>query len=198
MLVFSNPPSIVRHLRPLLSLPHSPVTIIAAFSEPAPSFNLLQLVSRYLEEYLPRSLAASVKQMGGNSKPCHTCRSRRLTCDSSQPQCKRCTFSGIQCLGYGRLYKWTNAVASRGKSAGKSLPAKYADAQGEKDCRVRDGKSSEKDQRVISRSKMFVGDEVQSIGCVHLLSSSPVGLGDPSFRHVDPMARYYLDYCTFR
>ncbi|UPL00320.1 hypothetical protein LCI18_011254 [Fusarium solani-melongenae] len=130
--------------------------------------------------------------MRGNSKPCHTCRSRRLTCDSSQPHCKRCTFSGIQCLGYGRLFKWTNSVASRGKSAGKSLPAKYADAQGENVCRIRDEKALAAAQRATSSSK------VQSIGCFQLSPSSPVGLGDPSFRHVHPMARYYLDYFAHR
>lgn len=88
-------------------------------------------------------------------------------------------------------------MASRGKSAGKSIPAKYADAQRDKEGRVRVGKSLAAAQEMTYSKRVFIGDEAKSMGCFRVSSSFPVGLGDPSFRHVDPMARYYLDYCTF-
>ncbi|KAK7424545.1 hypothetical protein QQZ08_008554 [Neonectria magnoliae] len=65
-------------------------------------------------------------QSGGADKPCHNCRRRRLRCDRSVPQCSKCVARGIECLGYGQLFLWTGAVASRGKLAGqKSSAALY-------------------------------------------------------------------------
>ena len=58
-----------------------------------------------------------------NNKACHNCRRQRLRCDRSQPECHKCTRSGKQCLGYGALFRWTGAVASRGKLAGHTLPS---------------------------------------------------------------------------
>ncbi|KAL1853240.1 hypothetical protein VTK73DRAFT_9050 [Phialemonium thermophilum] len=53
-------------------------------------------------------------------KPCHNCRRRRLRCDRSQPACQKCIKNGERCLGYGTLLRWTHAVASHGKMAGRS------------------------------------------------------------------------------
>ncbi|KAH7019047.1 fungal-specific transcription factor domain-containing protein [Ilyonectria destructans] len=65
-------------------------------------------------------------QSGGADKPCHNCRRRRLRCDRTVPQCSKCAARGIECLGYGQLFLWTGAVASRGKLAGqKSSAALY-------------------------------------------------------------------------
>ncbi|ODH44663.1 hypothetical protein ACO22_00820 [Paracoccidioides brasiliensis] len=33
---------------------------------------------------------------------CHTCRKRRVRCDSTRPACHKCIAKGVQCLGYGR------------------------------------------------------------------------------------------------
>lgn len=54
------------------------------------------------------------------SKSCHNCRRRRLRCDRSYPTCLKCAANGQQCLGYGELLRWTHAVASRGKMAGRA------------------------------------------------------------------------------
>ncbi|CAM1509496.1 Fc.00g032350.m01.CDS01 [Cosmosporella sp. VM-42] len=51
------------------------------------------------------------------SKPCHTCRRRRVTCDRTYPNCEKCKRSGQECLGYDKLFRWTEGVASRGKLA---------------------------------------------------------------------------------
>lgn len=53
------------------------------------------------------------------SQRCHNCRRRRLRCDQTIPSCRKCTGLGHECLGYGSLFRWVGAVASRGKRAGK-------------------------------------------------------------------------------
>ncbi|KAI5464895.1 fungal-specific transcription factor domain-containing protein [Mariannaea sp. PMI_226] len=68
-------------------------------------------------------------ERGAAEKPCHNCRRRRLRCDRTVPHCSKCESRGIECLGYGQLFLWTGAVASRGKLAGqKSSAALYPDA----------------------------------------------------------------------
>ncbi|OAA76863.1 hypothetical protein LEL_06547 [Akanthomyces lecanii RCEF 1005] len=57
------------------------------------------------------------------AKPCHNCRRQRLRCDRSYPHCNKCTNAGKECLGYGKLFRWTGAVASRGKLAGRTSSA---------------------------------------------------------------------------
>ncbi|KAF7552792.1 hypothetical protein G7Z17_g4068 [Cylindrodendrum hubeiense] len=69
-------------------------------------------------------------QSGGADKPCHNCRRRRLRCDRSVPQCSKCAARGIECLGYGQLFLWTGAVASRGKLAGQKSSAALYPAPG--------------------------------------------------------------------
>ncbi|KAH8902996.1 hypothetical protein BR93DRAFT_919671 [Coniochaeta sp. PMI_546] len=63
----------------------------------------------------------------GPSRSCHNCRRRRLRCDRSRPTCLKCTANGQQCLGYGALLRWTHAVASRGKMAGRTTFEKHGD-----------------------------------------------------------------------
>ena len=57
------------------------------------------------------------------TKPCHNCRRQRLRCDRSYPHCNKCVNAGKECLGYGKLFRWTGAVASRGKLAGRTSSA---------------------------------------------------------------------------
>lgn len=61
---------------------------------------------------LPRS--STTRRMHTNSKPCHNCRRRRLRCDRSWPSCHKCAVSGQECLGYGQLFVWTQAIDSSG------------------------------------------------------------------------------------
>ncbi|KAH7016829.1 fungal-specific transcription factor domain-containing protein [Ilyonectria destructans] len=49
-----------------------------------------------------------------NSKPCHNCRRRRLRCDRSWPTCHKCAVSGQDCLGYGKVFVWTQGIDSQG------------------------------------------------------------------------------------
>lgn len=76
-------------------------------------------------------------------KPCHNCRRRRLRCDRLVPHCSKCEAKGVECLGYGQLFQWTGAVASRGKLAGQqSSAALYTPARGSAAARSRASISS--------------------------------------------------------
>lgn len=52
------------------------------------------------------------------TKACHNCRRQRLRCDRSYPHCHKCVVAGKECLGYGKLFRWTGAIATRGRLAG--------------------------------------------------------------------------------
>ncbi|KAF7559640.1 hypothetical protein G7046_g4524 [Stylonectria norvegica] len=49
-----------------------------------------------------------------NTKPCHNCRRRRLRCDRSWPTCHKCAVSGQDCLGYGKVFVWTQGIDAHG------------------------------------------------------------------------------------
>lgn len=48
-----------------------------------------------------------------SSKKCWTCRRRRIRCDGALPHCYACKKSGRECLGYGKLFRWTNVTTSQ-------------------------------------------------------------------------------------
>ncbi|KOS20752.1 Acriflavine sensitivity control protein acr-2 [Escovopsis weberi] len=108
------------------------------------------------------------------SKACHNCRRQRLRCDRSVPQCRKCLATGKECLGYGKLFRWTGAVASRGKLAGKTSSAPQNNAGSAMGPVARRGP---------------VGLEV---------SSAPWVLVDPMFQDAGHSHRYYLDYFSNR
>lgn len=56
------------------------------------------------------------------SRPCWTCRQRRVVCDTRLPHCVKCSKSGRECLGYGdkKPVIWVTGMASRGKMAGRT------------------------------------------------------------------------------
>ncbi|KAK2029041.1 hypothetical protein LX32DRAFT_639425 [Colletotrichum zoysiae] len=70
---------------------------------------------------------ARIDLLNAPTKPCHNCRRRRLRCDRSYPHCHKCTTGGHECLGYGKLFRWAEGVASRGKLAGKAAITFSAD-----------------------------------------------------------------------
>ncbi|KAM5435278.1 hypothetical protein MferCBS31731_006243 [Microsporum ferrugineum] len=48
------------------------------------------------------SETASLSKPAATGKQCHTCRKRRVRCDSAEPACQKCRDKGIECLGYGK------------------------------------------------------------------------------------------------
>ncbi|KAF9880574.1 hypothetical protein CkaCkLH20_01616 [Colletotrichum karsti] len=143
------------------------------------------------------------------TKPCHNCRRRRLRCDRSYPHCHKCTAAGQECLGYGKLFRWTEGVASRGKLAGKSTitfssgpepsprvaetepPAitTAAAAVAAPDIRTQDTPAtfSSGDNNALVVSAARPGPQ-----------SAPWSLVDPLFQDVELHYRHYLSYFTTR
>ncbi|RDA89250.1 hypothetical protein CP532_0530 [Ophiocordyceps camponoti-leonardi (nom. inval.)] len=113
-----------------------------------------------------------------SAKACHNCRRRRLRCDRSYPHCNKCIGSGKECLGYGKLFRWIGAVASRGKLAGRTSSAPLDPAS------PSEGQGQEKEQQqvVVRRPK----------------SPVPRALIDPLYQDIGVGERRYLAYFTRR
>ncbi|KIW95498.1 uncharacterized protein Z519_04083 [Cladophialophora bantiana CBS 173.52] len=56
------------------------------------------------------------------SMNCRVCNRRRIHCDRTLPFCKKCARKGVECPGYGPRFRWTNAIAVRGRFKGRSAP----------------------------------------------------------------------------
>jgi hypothetical protein len=159
------------------------------------------------------------------TKPCHNCRRQRLRCDRSYPQCNKCAASGKECLGYGKLFRWTGAIASRGKLAGRtsSAPVEAGD-EGEADAetetevetpspvlalaKVRSKRSSSASPRrsavawngYFGRRLSADAEPLQLISLSRTPNakpSSPWVLADPLFQDLNQSDRFYLNYCAY-
>lgn len=121
------------------------------------------------------------------SKACHNCRRRRLKCDCSYPSCHKCSATGQECLGYGKLFLWNQGVASRGKMMGKSYarpaqaPVPRPGARGE-ECRLFS------DPRTVINPYSSL-DMISRISLQRHLT-------DPLFQNMDSPSRRYLLHCT--
>ncbi|KAL4889989.1 fungal-specific transcription factor domain-containing protein [Aspergillus ambiguus] len=60
---------------------------------------------------------------------CYNCSQRRINCDRGTPKCQKCIKKGLECLGLGTRYRFQNAVASRGKLAGRTVPSRNVNGQ---------------------------------------------------------------------
>ncbi len=152
------------------------------------------------------------------TKPCHNCRRQRLRCDRSYPHCNKCTKAGKDCLGYGQLFRWTGAVASRGKLAGRTSSAPVNGAGAAADGRVivslhGSGRSTASPASSVPASPTDTGSSVTPFGGSSPASDdmqivlsrdsspfepelkSPYVLVDPLFQDLSGSHRYYLSYC---
>jgi hypothetical protein len=135
------------------------------------------------------------------TKACHNCRRRRLRCDRSVPSCHKCTSAGHECLGYGKLFKWADGAASRGKLAG-NLRQSPAPGRSTPARSVRGDRSS-----ATSRASTPAGpsSEMQLVRAGDAYTdpadfelSTPWVLVDPVFQDIDAPYRYYLSYCRYK
>lgn len=152
------------------------------------------------------ALMASMQQPP--TKPCHNCRRQRLRCDRSYPHCNKCIAAGKECLGYGQLFRWTGAVASRGKLAGRtsSAPVDAAPASSARKVKARAVVSPTSTPQSDAQSwNGALGGGTPEHGGGQLIRrpssaggssvSSPWVLVDPLFQDLEPSHRYYLSYC---
>lgn len=150
------------------------------------------------------------------TKPCHNCRRQRLRCDRSYPHCNKCITAGKECLGYGKLFRWTGAVASRGKLAGRtsSAPVDGLGGGGAKPVQMMSFATSTHPPSVDSSCSMDSPDSTpqtpqtpQSSEDMQLIPLSPSAsssvaspwvLADPLFQDMQHSHRYYLSYCKLQ
>lgn len=140
------------------------------------------------------------------SKACHNCRRQRLRCDRSYPHCNKCTSLGKDCLGYGKLFRWTGSVASRGKLAGKPSSAAI---HGQQDP-VPAGTPSLAAASSLSGAIFVDGSPIAPYPSpattdmqlawprspsVESTFTSPHVLVDPLYQDLGASHRYYLSYC---
>lgn len=112
---------------------------------------------------------------------CHNCRRRRLRCDRSLPHCLKCTSNGYECLGYGRLFRWEQGLASRGKMAGMTFQMPSREP-------TRHDKTGSVPLSPVSLSDMQLGYENAGL-------LSPKSLTDPLLQDLDYVSRKYVSYC---
>ena len=147
------------------------------------------------------------------TKPCHNCRRQRLRCDRSYPHCNKCTKAGKECLGYGQLFRWTGAVASRGKLAGRTSSAPVTGAgNGKVEVSLHGAGPPSSSQSSLPSSPEDYDFATTPSQCsspcpenmqlvVSRASSvepelrSPYVLVDPLFQDLSNSHRYYLSYC---
>ncbi|KAF6816680.1 acriflavine sensitivity control protein acr-2 [Colletotrichum sojae] len=142
-----------------------------------------------------------IDMLNAPTKPCHNCRRRRLRCDRSYPHCHKCTAAGQECLGYGKLFRWTEGVASRGKLAGKAtitfsaapaeLPSHVEAVVGPRPPNVPASDSAEDNDH---GNALVVASAAARSGT----QSAPWTLVDPLFQDVEHHYRHYLSYFTTR
>ncbi|RDW76633.1 Zn(II)2Cys6 transcription factor [Aspergillus mulundensis] len=116
------------------------------------------------------------------TKPCHTCRRRRVKCDQTKPHCRKCVSNGLECLGYGKLILFVGGVASRGKMMGKTFS--------ERSCRL----EAEPPAASRTQSQADMTNDLEPLDCRSksgLLSFSPL---DPWLQGLDHCTRHYLSH----
>ncbi|KHO01380.1 acriflavine sensitivity control protein acr-2 [Metarhizium album ARSEF 1941] len=164
----------------------------------------------------PDSPESPVDPTNAPSKPCHNCRRQRLRCDRSYPYCNKCAATGKECLGYGKLFRWTGAVASRGKLAWRTSsapvdaarePAAPATPQADKKPNLHHPtpiKSSPPDlglaRDVGARADFSMPEHTSHVQLLltspsaERLVASPWPLADPLYQDMQHAHRYYLSY----
>lgn len=131
-----------------------------------------------------------------SNKACHNCRYSRLRCDRSVPACRKCTTTGKECLGYGKLYRWAGAVASRGKLAGNKLPVlNNSTCLAEGLLVVKYKSTATRDAVVSANARLCLGRAQASAFSGPGNQEVPWAFADPLFQDVNTVERQYLSYC---
>ncbi|PHH77774.1 hypothetical protein CDD82_3365 [Ophiocordyceps australis] len=133
------------------------------------------------------------------AQACHNCRRLRHRCDRSYPHCRKCAAAGRECLGYGRLIRWTGAIASRGKWAGRTSNAPQPAPRGRRRRGVAlDALDGPAEHQTEPQSRDGVAGQLVSTPVSTCSVTAPWVLVDPLFQDLSPSLRYYLSYYTQR
>lgn len=154
-----------------------------------------------------------------NTKPCHNCRRRRLRCDRSWPTCHKCAVSGQECLGYGKVFVWTQGIDSQGNvnppprrrlpddadaaSGSASIhsvpPPGHQTGQGHSHGRPQPQPQPDYSDQQQPQQQHPQDDETPtSSSDAYIPWPSPGALTDPLFQDLDRTSRYYLAHFSER
>ncbi|KAF4981841.1 hypothetical protein FZEAL_2420 [Fusarium zealandicum] len=125
-------------------------------------------------------------------KGCYECARRRIDCDRQQPECRKCIGKGLQCTGLGKVYRFTNSLATRGKLAGRSVP----DILSYK--RVAESSASPQKARSCRPFRRAEEDKTESTASFMAMKNArPDPLSqwvDPQLDHINGETRWCLQY----
>jgi hypothetical protein len=123
------------------------------------------------------------------TKACHNCRKRRWKCDRSLPVCHKCSSSGTECLGYGKLFVWAKGIASRGKMQGIT----YEESKAEP-ARCQPPEMEDASQFPREEDEVELIYREQPDGEVIKPEEGPIQwpLLDPLLNDLSPHSRYYI------
>ncbi|KAG9257758.1 acriflavine sensitivity control protein acr-2 [Emericellopsis atlantica] len=133
------------------------------------------------------------------NQKCHNCRRQRLRCDRSYPHCNKCLRAGKECLGYGQLFRWTGAVASRGKLAGKTSSADAVRQPARTEANSSSSSSSRRTSPASSPAREAEVDDWQLVPHGRIADEAPPSpyiLADPLVQDLSQSYRYYLSHFT--
>lgn len=116
-------------------------------------------------------------------KACHNCRRQRRKCDQTVPKCLKCAKRGQDCLGYQRLLRWGQGLASRGKLKGMTFES------------LQGYKKQANIQPSRSLDLMYFGGKSRPISRVTFHPRN--NLMDPFVQDLDQNSRIFLTYCEF-
>lgn len=144
-----------------------------------------------------------------------------MRCDRTIPHCSKCKTRDIECLGYGQLFLWTGAVASRGKLAGRTSSADLYQppSKRKKIEHTQPAEPAEAPEPVepiieevepvieeLEADSSHTNDDVELVSSgdtqvvcvtpsVHSEVSTPWALVDPLYQDLTYSHRQYLAYC---
>ncbi|OTB13865.1 hypothetical protein K445DRAFT_24362 [Daldinia sp. EC12] len=117
-------------------------------------------------------------------KACHNCRTRRLRCDRSVPVCHKCTSTGQECLGYGKLYKWVDDKTYGDRTSAKPPVCSAAS-------KPREHVKFQLDIPLCEDKRVVTPENTR-------LWSPNFTLLDPLFKDLSLSSRHYINYYTTR
>ena len=91
------------------------------------------ILSKNIEDKSPTTVTASPPLPTSTTRRsktftgCFTCRSRKIKCDLTKPQCEKCTRAGLICAGYDIKLRWSDPIQYIPTKTGnvKSQPIKF-------------------------------------------------------------------------
>lgn len=146
--------------------------------------------------------------MPSTGKPCHNCRRRRLRCDRSWPTCHKCAVSGQECLGYGKVFVWTQGIDSNGNlrpspPGRRAIDVTRSPSPGTLRASSSSASSPHSWNRPSAPTTLHRSNgpsrpnDIRPVSAESNPAAAP-GPTDPIFQDLDKNSRYYLSYFADR